>query len=84
MTIEQPSRGDSVRVTYTNGDDEGSVVGEVTSRCGVEGDFGIRVESAEMALPVFARTYAPNVYTFDGEQRNELGELESIEVVDNE
>lgn len=84
MTIEQPSRGDHVRVTYTDGDEEGDVVGEVTSRCGVEGDFGIRVESAEMALPVYARTYAPNVYTFDGTNRNVLGELESIEVVPNE
>lgn len=84
MTIEQPGRGDSVRVTYTDDDEEGSVIGEVTSRCGVEGDFGIRVESAEMALPVYARTYAPNVYTFDGTNRDVLGELESIEVVEDE
>jgi len=84
MTIEKPQKGDHVKVTYEDGDDEGTVVGEVTSRCGVEGDFGIRVESAELAEPVFARTYAPNVYAFDGERRDVFGELLGIEVVESE
>lgn len=82
MTIEKPQRGDMVRVEYDDDGETGEVVGEVTSKCGVEGDFGIRVESAELAEPVFARTYAPNVYSFDGNRRNVFGELQAIEVVE--
>jgi hypothetical protein len=84
MTIEQPNEGDNVEVTYEADDGEGTVVGEVISRCGVEGDFGIRVESTELAEPVFARTYSPEVYAFDGERRDVLGDLVAIEVVGDE
>ena len=82
MTMDKPARGDMVRVGYEDGDGGESIFGEVTFRIGVEGDFGIRVDAAEVAEPVFARTYARNVYSFDGKARSEFGELQSIEVVE--
>ena len=77
MKFEDPSKGDTVEITHENG----SIVGQVTFRIGVEGDFGISVDSAGPDT-IYARTYAPEVYTYDGRNRNVLGEVESIKVVE--
>lgn len=76
MTLKDPSEGDTVEVTHTNG----RVVGEVEFRIGVEGDFGISIDATRNEL-IYARTYAPEVYTYDGHTRDVLGEVESIKVV---
>lgn len=77
MTLEDPSKGDTVEIVHDNG----RIVGQVTFRIGVEGDFGISVEAAGDE-EIYARTYAPEVYTYDGRDRCVLGEIESIRVVD--
>jgi hypothetical protein len=77
MTFEDPSKGDTVEVTHDNG----MVVGEVEFRIGVEGDFGISIDAGPTEL-IYARTYAPEVYTYDGQTRDVLGEVESIKVVE--
>jgi len=77
MTFEDPSQGDTVEVTHDNG----MVVGEVEFRIGVEGDFGISIDASGDDL-IYARTYAPGVYTYDGQTRDVLGEVESIKVVE--
>jgi len=82
MTTEKPKRGDMVRVAYEDGDEKDDVFGEVTFRIGVEGDFGICVDPVEVAGPVFARTYASNVYSFNGDTRTNFGELQSIEIIE--
>lgn len=77
MKFEDASKGDTVEITHDNG----SIVGQVTFRIGVEGDFGISVNSAGPDT-IYARTYAPEVYTYDGRTRNVIGEVESICVVE--
>jgi len=84
MSIERPREGDVVSVRYSDDDTTGEIVGDVEYVGSFDGDFGVRVDTAEKALPVFARTYAPNVYTFDGASRTILGELEAIEVIEDE
>lgn len=77
MTFEDPSQGDTVEVTHDNG----MFVGKVEFRIGVEGDFGISIDAVRDEL-IYARTYAPEVYTYDGQTRDVLGEVESIKVVE--
>jgi hypothetical protein len=74
---KQPTVGDTVEIRHSNG----HLVGEVEFRVGVNEDFGISVDSPLENL-VYARTYSPDVYWFNDGEKEVLGEIRSIEVVE--